>query len=453
MGGEVPVQLSQLVIRDAPLIALNIFLVVLLIALTAFFVASEFAIVRIRGSRIDQLIAQGNKRAAVTKRIINNLDGYLSASQLGITVASLGLGWLGEPTVQRVLHPLFERLELPDSLVKILSFIIAFSFITFFNVVVGELAPKNLAIQRTEAVALAVSTPLLWFYRLLYPFIWVLNSSARVITGMFGLKPASDQELAMSEEELRIILSESFKSGEINQSEYRYVSRIFEFDNRIAKEIMVPRTEIYSIDKGSEMEEVLSTIKNERFTRYPVTDGDKDNIIGLVNVKEFLTACMSNDCHGSEPIIRFIKPIIRVIETIPIQNLLVKMQKERTHMAVLFDEYGGTAGIVTVEDILEEIVGDIRDEFDADEIPLVRKLNEKHYLLDAKVLIEHVNGLLGTHLSGDDVDTIGGWLMTQKYDFKMGDIVKADGFQFIIQEMEGTHISYIEVMKDDKETD
>ena len=426
--------------------ALKLFLVFFLIGITAFFVASEFAIVKIRSSRLDQLIAEGNKKAPVAKRIISNLDGYLSATQLGITVASLGLGWLGEPTVQVILTPLFERFDVPDSIAGILSFLIAFITITFVSVILGEMVPKNLAIFKPEAIALAVSTPLVWFYKILFPFVWLLNRTARMVTKIFGVQPTSESEVAHSEEELRIILSESLKSGEINQSEYRYVNKIFEFDNRIAKEIMVPRTEIVTIDKSASIDEIMDTVKESRLTRYPVTeDGDKDKVLGVVNIKEFLTDCIEGNCKGSQPITDYVMPVISVIETIPIQRLLVKMQKERNHMAVLFDEYGGTAGIVTAEDILEEIVGEIRDEFDEDEMPLIRKLGDKHYLLDAKVLIEEVNDLLGIHLRCEDIDTIGGWLLTQKYDLQQGDIIEDEGCKFHVKLMEGNHICEVEV--------
>ncbi|MFC5465520.1 hemolysin family protein [Lederbergia graminis] len=429
------------------MLIINILLVILLIALTAFFVASEFAIVKVRVSRIDQLIVEGHPKALKAKRLINNLDGYLSATQLGITVTALGLGWLGEPTVQVMLNPLFQKLNIPSSITDFLSFLIAFVLITFFHVVVGELAPKTMAIHKAEEITLAFAGALILFYKIMYPFIWLLNGAARQIVRVFGIKAASDSEIAHSEEELRIILSESLKSGEINQSEFRYMNNIFEFDNRIAKEIMVPRTEIYHIDKSDSIEDIIAMIKEERFTRYPVTDGDKDNIIGLVNIKEFLTDCVHGNCAETECIMPYVKPIIKVIETIPIQDLLVQMQKERTHMAVLFDEYGGTAGIITVEDILEEIVGEIRDEFDADEIPVVRKLADDHYLLDAKMLISEVNQLLNINLSDEDVDTIGGWLLTQKYDLQEGDILEEESYIFHVHTMEGSHISVVEVRK------
>ncbi|WP_141433088.1 hemolysin family protein [Bacillus sp. 03113] len=429
---------------------IQLILILCLIALTAFFVASEFAIVKIRPSRIDQLLEEGNLKARSAKKVISNLDGYLSACQLGITITALGLGWLGEPTVERLLMPIFEHYDLQPPLSHILSFAIAFSVITFLHVVIGELAPKTFAIQKAEYITLQFSPALIWFYKILYPIIWALNHSARVVAGFFGLKPAKEHEIAHSEEELRIILSESLKMGEINQSEYKYVNRIFEFDNRIAKEIMVPRTEIATLQEGACLKEILEIIKEEKYTRYPVTiDGDKDHIVGIVNIKEILIDSLYKKQKEEEkPILKYTKDVIRVIETIPIQELLLKMQKERSHMAILIDEYGGTAGIVTVEDILEEIVGEIRDEFDIDELPLIQKLNENHYIFDAKLLISEVNDLLGTSLSEEEVDTIGGWILTQKFDLQKGDKIEAEGFHFIIKEIEGHHISFIEVQKE-----
>jgi len=281
----------------------------------------------------------------------------------------------------------------------------------------------------------------------MYPFIWLLNGSARLAVGLVGLKPASENDLAHSEEELRIILSESFKSGEINQSEFKYVNKIFEFDNRIAKEIMVPRTEIISLSIEDTLENFLQIVKEEKFTRYPVIDGDKDHIVGLVNIKEVMTDLIHDQGRGKKEIDSYIRPIIRVIDSIPIHDLLVKMQKERIHMAILMDEYGGTSGLVTVEDILEEIVGEIRDEFDMDEVPMIRKVKESHYIIDAKLLVSDVNELLALDINDEDVDTIGGWMLTENYEVKQGDVVSFGSYFFKITEMEEHHIKYIEVTK------
>ncbi|WP_449620473.1 hemolysin family protein [Robertmurraya sp. Marseille-Q9965] len=430
----------------------NLVLLAILIALTAFFVASEFAIIRIRSSRVDQLIEEGSRGAIAAKRIITHLDEYLSACQLGITVTALGIGWLGEPTIAKMLEPLLEGLAFAPALSHVISGVIAFVFITFLHVVVGELAPKTVAIRKAEKVTLFVARALIWFYRLFYPFIWALNGSARVIVGWFGLKPAKESEEAHSEEELRLILSESYKSGEINQSEFKYVNKIFEFDDRIAKEIMVPRTEIVSLSKDDTIKTFIEVMYVEKFTRYPVIDGDKDHIIGLINLKEVMTDLLNHPEIATQSLASYIRPIIRVIDTVPIGDLLIKMQKERIHMAILMDEYGGTSGLVTVEDIIEEIVGEIRDEFDMDEVSEVRKISEDHYIFDSKVLVSEVNDLLGLEIDDEDVDTIGGWILTENFEVQEGDSIINDSYVFTILEMEEHHIKYLEVTKLEEET-
>lgn len=424
----------------------NLIMVAVLIALTGFFVASEFAIVKIRSTRIDQLVSEGNKQAIAAKNVISNLDEYLSACQLGITLTALGLGWLGESTIEALLEPIFAKLAISEAVTGIISVVLAFSAITFLHVVVGELAPKTLAIQKAEAITLRFAKPLMIFYKLMYPFIKALNGSARFITGIFGLKPVSEHELAHSEEELRIILSESYRSGEINQSEFKYVNNIFEFDDRIAKEIMVPRMEIIGFDRNERVCDCINVAIEENYTRYPIYEGDKDHIIGMVNMKEVLSDFVKGK-NQEELIETYMRPVIQVIESIAIHDLLVKMQKERIHMAVLIDEYGGTAGLVTAEDILEEIVGDIRDEFDHDEVPDIEKIDENKTILDGKVLIEEVNDLFGLELDDTDVDTIGGWVLTEKVDAQPGDSIIINDYQLTILDMDGYHIKSLEVQK------
>lgn len=418
-----------------------------LIAATAFFVATEFAIVKVRTTKIDQLVAEGNKKAIRARKVLTNLDEYLSACQLGITITSLGLGWLGEPTFEIILHPLFELIGLSGSVTSVLSFILAFSFVTFVHVVVGELVPKTLAIHKAEEITLNLSGAIITFHNVMYIFIRVLNSSARLIAGLFGFKSISETEAAHSEEELRIILSDSYKGGEINSSEYEYVNSIFEFSERIAKEIMVPRTEITSIEKDQTLREVFEVMGIEQYTRYPVTDGDKDHVIGLVNMKHLLTAYIKDPANGDNKVEEYMQPVIRVIETIQISELLLKIQSERIHMAILMDEYGGTSGLVTIEDIIEEIVGDIQDEFDDDEVPEVQEISEDHYIFDSKMLLQEINDILGTDIEDEDIDTIGGWFMTQHFDVEEGDTIEEQGYQFKVTELDGHHILYLEVTK------
>ncbi|WP_145050890.1 MULTISPECIES: hemolysin family protein [Paenibacillus] len=412
--------------------ALKLFLIAFLIGLSAFFVAVEFALVRVRPSRIDQMVAEGNKRALAVKQAVANLDGYLSACQLGITITSLGLGWLGEPTVEKLLHPLFESLQLPEALSSFLSFIIAFIAITYLHVVVGELAPKTIAIRKAETVALLTSTPIIWFNRIMYPFIWLLNGSANQLVKLFGIKPASEHEDAHSEEELQIIINESFESGKINQAEFGYVSRIFAFDEMLAKEIMVPRTDMVCLYLNKSNQENLDIIREEQYTRFPVVNESKDDIIGIINTKQFFLELYGND----EPVdlSSLIQPVSAVHETTPVKDLLKKMQKDGVHIAVLVDEYGGTSGIVTIEDVLEQIVGEIRDEFDADEVEDIQIINEQYIIMDGKVSLSKVNDMFLSNLDADEWDTIGGWLYSHRPEMNEQEEYEYENLTFVLLE-------------------
>ncbi|ALL23760.1 hemolysin family protein [Bacillus tropicus] len=425
----------------------SISIVIVLIALTAFFVAAEFAIVKVRSSRIDYLIAEGSNRATSVKTVITNLDEYLSACQLGITVTALGIGWFGKPALKQMFDTLFLNLNISTQLADIFAVILVFLFITFLHVVIGELAPKTFAIQKAEQVSLFVAKPLIFFYRIAFPFIWVLNGSARIITKLLGLKPPKGHEEVHSEEELRLLVSESYKNGEINQSEYKYVNKIFEFDDRIAKEIMVPRTEMHIISKEMPAEEALQKMSQEKYTRYPVVDGDKDHVIGFVNFKDIFTDFVQHNAVSNKKVEQYIRPIILVIDSIPIHDLFLKMQKERTHIAILIDEYGGTSGLVTVEDILEEIVGDIQDEFDTDEQPEIQQVSETKTILEGKVLVSEVNTLLGLTIDDNGVDTIGGWILTKNIEIAEEDFIEIENYKFCVKELDGHYIKRLEVTK------
>ncbi|MCU5705658.1 hemolysin family protein [Bacillus wiedmannii] len=425
----------------------SISIVIVLIALTAFFVAAEFAIVKVRSSRIDYLIAEGNNRATSVKTVITNLDEYLSACQLGITVTALGIGWFGKPALKQMFDTLFVNLNISTQLADIFAVILVFLFITFLHVVVGELAPKTFAIQKAEQVSLFVAKPLIFFYRMAFLFIWLLNGSARIITKLLGLKPPKGHDEVHSEEELRLLVSESYKNGEINQSEYKYVNKIFEFDDRIAKEIMVPRTEMHIISKEMPAEEALQKMSREKYTRYPVVDGDKDHVIGFVNFKDIFTDFVQHNAVSNKKVEQYIRQIILVIDSIPIHDLFLKMQKERTHIAILIDEYGGTSGLVTVEDILEEIVGDIQDEFDTDEQPEIQQVSETKTILEGKVLVSEVNTLLGLTIDDNGVDTIGGWILTKNIEIAEEDFIEIENYKFCVKELDGHYIKRLEVTK------
>lgn len=425
-------------------LVLNLAMVVVLIALTAFFVAVEFAIVRVRGSRVDQLIAEGRKGAVAVKQVTSNLDGFLSACQLGITITALGLGWLGEPTVESMLHPLFLSLEVPEAVGSALSFIIAFVVITYFHVVVGELAPKTVAIRKAEEIAIVTAKPLILFTKVMRPFIWALNGSANQLVRLFGVKPASEHEEAHSEEELQIIINESFESGKINQSEFGYVNRIFAFDNLLAKEIMVPRTDMVCLYTDKTRQENLEIIREQQYTRFPVVEGSKDNVIGIVNTKQFFLAYEGNPDLDFAALLQ---PVMAVSEVTPVNELLKKMQQEGTHLAILIDEYGGTAGLVTLEDILEELVGEIRDEFDKEEEDPIVHLDESHVVALGTVTVNQINEVLLADLSTEEVDTIGGWLYGRNPSMDVGDTLEHEDMTFKLLEKEPHRFKKLEIIK------
>ena len=429
-------------------IGLNLLLIVVLIVLTAFFVATEFAIIRIRSSRIDQLVLEGKKNAHSVRKVTNNLDGYLSACQLGITITALGLGWLGEPTVEKMLLPLFERWHFNGELSHVLSFFIAFLSVTYIHVVIGELAPKTWAIQKAEFISFLVARPIIIFYKVMYPFIWLLNGSANKLVNLFGLKPAKEHEEAHSEEEIQIILSESLQSGKINNTEYGYVSRIFAFDEMIAKEIMVPRTDMVCLYTNKSLAENMDIIRKEQYTRFPVVNDNKDHVVGMINTKQLFLEYQDNSELDFN---KLIHPVLTVPDALPVKSLLKRMQQQRVHIAILVDEYGGTSGLITIEDILEEIVGEIRDEFDADERKDVEKLDDNCYLLDGKVSLDDVSALTGLDLAEEESDTVGGWLYSQIDEAKAGKSLVRDHATFIIREAAKHRIKKVELIIEPKE--
>lgn len=416
----------------------NLFILVLLLIMTAFFVASEFAVVKIRASRIDQLIAEGNKKAILAKKVTSDLDYYLSACQLGITVTALGLGAIGKPAVERIMYPLFDLLGVSDATASVVSYAVAFILVTFLHVVVGEMAPKTLAIQFAEKLTLLLSPPLYWFGKIMSPFIFALNGTSRVILRWFGVKPAGHEE-HYSEDELRIIMNQSFEGGEINEIKLQYMENVFSFDERLTKDIMVPRTELVTLDKNMSYEEIIRVLDENNYTRYPVEDGSKDQIIGLVNVKKMLPHIVQGRERKLE---EFIRSIPYVLKVTPIKEAMLKMQQEQVHMALVIDEYGGTAGILTMEDILEEIVGEIRDEFDTDEAAEIMKIHDDQYLINGRVLLEDLENEFGlTFDHSDEIDTLGGWIQYQRgTSVQLGDEIKHGDNLWVVSEVDNFQI-------------
>ncbi|MBO2942857.1 HlyC/CorC family transporter [Paenibacillus sp. F411] len=421
---------------------INLIILALLLLLTAFFVASEFAVVKIRASRLDQLIEEGNKKAVLAKKVTSDLDYYLSACQLGITVTALGLGALGKPAVERIMLPVFEALNMSEANSSVASYAIAFILVTFLHVVVGEMAPKTLAIQFSEKLSLLLSPPLYWFGKIMYPFIWALNGASRVILRGFGVKPAGHEQV-YSEEEVKIIMTQSYQAGEIEETKLAYMENVFSFDERVTKDIMIPRTEMISLDKSMSQQEIIEVLDEFKYSRYPISEeGDKDRIIGMVNVKKMLPFIVS----GKNPKLSdFIRDLPMVFESTRIQDAMLKMQQEKVHMALVIDEYGGTAGILTMEDILEEIVGEIRDEFDEDEIEDIVQSGENQYLIQGRVLLDDLEKQFGLVFEEDEImDTLGGWIQYRKGEtVEPGDVIEQHNIIWTVMETENYQIKQV----------
>ena len=424
---------------------LNITLLIIFLGLTAFFVAAEFAVVKIRKSRIEQLIEEGNKKAEIAKKVVSDLDYYLSACQLGITITAIGLGAFTKPYVKHLMYPIFEWLNTPEAVMNILSYGISLAIVSYLHVVIGEMAPKTLAIQFSEKVTLMLAPSLYYFGKVMYPFIKALNGTSRLLFSVVGVKSASEDQ-AYSEEELKIIMSQSFQGGEIDKQELEYMENVFAFDERVVKDVMVPRPEFVAIDKDMDTKEIVSILDEHNYTRYPVIEeNDKDKIIGFVNANKLLSRIVTN---RPADLIDFVRTIPFVFEQTPIQNALLKMQEERVHIAVAVDEYGGTAGILTLEDILEELVGEIRDEFDADEVDEIRKTGENEYTINNRALLEEIEDRFGIDFEdSDDIDTIGGWALNEGFkntsEVVEGMEIKHGNHLWIIGEVDNFHIKEV----------
>jgi CBS domain containing-hemolysin-like protein len=394
---------------DLDINGLYIFLTLFLVLLNGFFVAAEFAIVKVRGSQIEIQLKSGSRMAAVARRITQNLDGYLAATQLGITIASLGLGWFGQDVATKLMLRMFMLfgITISSPLAMDITHVAAFAFITVLHIVFGELAPKSFAIQRPVGVTMGISLPLNFFYTIFKPVIWALNKLANAVLSLFGIKPVEGHDAHHSSEELQYLLDQGKESGAIDSNEHELIKNVFDFNERVVKNIMVPRTKISAIDVETTKEELLKEIIAEGYSRMPVYDETIDKIIGIVHAKDILPLMVNNIDFKLADIIR--KPYF-IPETKKINDLMAELQQKRIQIAIVSDEFGGTAGMVTLEDIVEELVGEIQDEYD-EEKPIVERVNEREFVVNALAPIYDVNEHLPHDLPEDgDFDTVSGWL-------------------------------------------
>ncbi len=384
-----------------------IFILALILA-NGFFVAAEFAIVKVRSSQMDYRVKKGHQRAILAKHIVDHLDSYLSATQLGITLTSLGLGWLGEPLLAEMLKGPFDLLGImSDQTVHVISFIISFAILTFLTIILGELGPKYIAIQHSEATALVVSIPLQLFFRIFEPFIWVLNKTSAVLLGVVGITPSQINRQVRSPEDLELMLAEGAKSGVFNKTEQELIASIFEFSTTTAREIMVPRMEVVAIKYDTTRENLIRVVTEEGYSRMPVYKDSIDNIFGVIYSKDLISLLEHRDLIVLQDIIR---PAYFVPDAIKISQLMRNMQEKKIHIAVVIDEFGGTQGIITMEDILEELVGEIHDEYD-EVLKDVEQSADGTALVNGRMAIGEFNKKFGVEIPEDNqYETLNGFL-------------------------------------------
>ena len=421
-------------------ILFQLLLVFFLIAMNGFFVAAEFACVKIRPSRLETLIQEGSRQAKYAKQLTDHLDASLSVTQLGITLASLGLGWVGEPAVATLILPITHAVGLDDVVGHTISLALAFSIITGMHIVLGELTPKTMAIQNVEKIMLNVALPMLIFQRVMYPFVWLLNHVANWVAHRMGFHTASEGDDAHTEEEIRLLMEESHRQGLIDDTEVDFVDNVFDFTDLNVREIMTPRTDMVCLYLEDTMDENLHIILEEQLTRYPICHEDKDHIVGFLHVKDLMRVM----AEGRKPNLRRLaRKALIVPESMDVSVLLKTMQKQRSQMAIVVDEYGGTAGMVTIEDIVEEIVGDIQDEFD-EERPTAERRGKRIFSVDAKMLLEELEDILEIDIEDEDVDTVGGWLYDQIGQApRVGQMAASGGNLFYVEEVDGVRITRV----------
>jgi CBS domain containing-hemolysin-like protein len=425
--------------------------VFVLVGLNGFFVAAEFSLVSVRRTRIEELIAQGNRTAAVVGRAVADPDRFIAATQLGITLASLGLGWIGEPALAGLLESALHFL--PEAWIGVAAHSIAggvaFAFITIMHVVAGELAPKSIALQDPEKTALAIARPTEWTLHLFRPAIWLLNGTGNALLRLLGIQPTSGHGRVHSVAELRMLVEASHEGGVLAADEREMLHAVFDFGQLAARQVMVPRTEMICLPAASPLDQVAELAAQHALTKFPVYEDDLDHIIGIVHVKDLFRA-MRPQAQQTTSVRGIVRPALFLPESIRVDDLLVAFRRKKQHIAILLDEYSGTAGLVTLEDLLEEIVGDVQDAFDQEE-PEIQRLPDGSVLLSGLMQIDEVNEEFGLNLSDPHYDTIAGYVLGRLRRLaKVGDEIEARGVRLRVEALDGRRIARLSLFFADR---
>lgn len=428
-------------------ISFKLLAVILLVLLNGFFVATEFALVKVRTTQLEPFAARGQKRAKMALHLARNLDAYLSACQLGITLASLALGWIGHPVFAELLGPFYKWFGLEsEQLQHSISVVVGFSIITFLHIVVGEMAPKTVAIRLAMPTTLWVAYPMRWFYLAMYPFIWVLNQSALWILRLAGLEPAHEGEAIHSEDELRLVLSSSQKHLGASLFSRDIVQNALDLRLRVVRDVMRPRKEITPLDTNATIVECLEIAEKSRYSRFPLCEGgDLNQTLGVIHIKDLFAH--RNSTQTGSALSSAMRKIIYVPETARLEKLLQLFLERKLHLAIVVDEYGGTIGLVTLENIMEELVGQIQDEFDQEK-PLMTRASETSWDVAGALPLHELAELVGNTLSAEGVTTTSGWVTHKLGGFpKAGDTVNVGSCELRVEEMEGTRVARLRVTR------
>src|SRR5438105_5551374 len=416
----------------------------ILVLMNGFFVAAEYSFVRVRTTQLNELANTGSGRAKLAARISGDIEPYISTVQLGVTLASLGVGLLGEPAVARLVDPVLGWLrDMSDGAFHVVSFLIAFALVPYVTVVLGELAPKYLAIQRALQVALWSAYPLHYIYRLAYPFIWLMNRSAAGVLRAFGLKPTGELDVH-SDEELKMLVAASAKQGVLQESERVIVGNALDFADTVVRQVMIPRTEIVAVPEDSDLAGLVAVARQARFSRFPVYRDDLDHVVGVVHVKDLVGVDRTSHAKARD----LMRRVLPVPETLRLDQALAEFRRQRAGLAIVIDEFGGTAGLVTLEDILEELVGEVRDEFEQGEAQRIREESPGTYVIDGLVSLADLREKLGLALEDEPYDTVGGLVFGRLGRLaEIGDAVDVEGYRFQVIAIDGRRVSQVRVQR------
>ena len=429
---------------------INIFIILFLLFVNAFFVAAEFSLVKVRKTRLEQLCNEGNSNAKKALKLVNDVNRMLAAAQLGVTIASIALGWVAESTIVQIIEPFINIFT--HSAGKMSAHIIAvpisFILVTYFHVLLGEQLPKCISLRHPETLSLLIATPMDMFITLFKPFVWLLEVSGNKILAACHAN-SEDASLVHSTEELDMLVDASYNEGVLNETEAEMLHNMFKFSDLMAKQVMIPRTDMVCIPNDISYEELTKETLRYQFTRYPVYEDNIDNILGFIHVKDLYTLAMTKDTFSINKLIR---PLILIPETMTLDNLIIEFKKRHCQIAVVIDEFGGTSGLITLEDVLEEIIGDVQDEFDEDAEADIKEIGENTYLANAMMRIDEFVEFLGlkeSQFEEDDVDTIAGLVVKLLGRIaEVGDSVSFNGLTFTVKEVDGARITKLQVYRE-----